>query len=146
MGSLLRLIDANLNRLREGLRVAEDIARFILNDKSVTRSLKTIRHAITRMARDIGRVNPGLLKSRNVKRDIGKKSSLTEKKRKDICDIFLANTQRSKESLRVLEEVTKLIDKKLSEKFKKTRFRLYEIEKTTRIKLEALLHNRRQND
>ena len=31
--NLYRLIDANLNRLREGIRVIEDIQRFIFNNK-----------------------------------------------------------------------------------------------------------------
>jgi len=32
-GTVLRIIDANTNRLKEGLRVCEDIFRFILNAK-----------------------------------------------------------------------------------------------------------------
>ena len=37
-GRVLRVIDANANRLTEGLRVCEDTARFILNDKKATQS------------------------------------------------------------------------------------------------------------
>ncbi len=33
---LLRIIDANLDRAREGLRLLEDIARFYLNDAAIT--------------------------------------------------------------------------------------------------------------
>jgi len=43
-GTVLRIIDANTNRLKEGLRVCEDIFRFILNDKNIARQLKEIRH------------------------------------------------------------------------------------------------------
>ena len=43
MHKLLRLIDANLNRSREGIRVCEDIARFVLNDKRITRSFKSLK-------------------------------------------------------------------------------------------------------
>ncbi len=32
----LRLIDANLNRLREGIRVVEDIFRYVYNDKETS--------------------------------------------------------------------------------------------------------------
>jgi len=39
-----RLIDANLDRIGEGLRVLEDIARFVLNDSELTRQFKTLRH------------------------------------------------------------------------------------------------------
>lgn len=40
----LRLIDANLNRLREGIRVAEDIFRYIYNNKEISTKLKSLRH------------------------------------------------------------------------------------------------------
>jgi hypothetical protein len=40
----LRLIDANLNRLREGIRVVEDIFRYVYNDKETSSKLKTLRH------------------------------------------------------------------------------------------------------
>ena len=42
----LRIIDANLNRIGEGLRFLEDIARLMLNDVGLTGQLKAIRHAI----------------------------------------------------------------------------------------------------
>jgi len=41
-----RLIDANLNRLKEGLRVVEDICRYIHNDQVLTSKLKELRHSI----------------------------------------------------------------------------------------------------
>lgn len=40
----LRLIDANLNRLREGIRVVEDIFRYIYNNKEISTKLKSLRH------------------------------------------------------------------------------------------------------
>ena len=42
--SLYRVIDANLNRLKEGVRVIEDIARYVNNDKTLASKLKEIRH------------------------------------------------------------------------------------------------------
>src|SRR3989338_9404115 len=132
MRTLLRIIDANLNRSREGLRVCEDIARFVLNEKSLTRSFKSVRHRISTLANTINKSSNAplsLLKSRNIKRDVGKKNLFRESKRKDIFDIFYANLQRAKEATRVLEETAKLIDNKLSQNFKKVRFRIYEAEK-----------------
>lgn len=73
------------------------------------------------------------MKSRDVKRDVGKKTAYRESKRKDIADVFYANIERVKESLRVLEEVSKLLDKKISQHFKKIRFRVYELEKKARF-------------
>ena len=142
MHKLLRIIDANLNRAQEGLRVCEDITRFILNEKGLTRYFKTIRQDVGTLAKKIYTGKALLLRSRNVKRDIGKKTTYREGKRSSIEDVFRANIQRAKESLRVLEEISKLLNKKISQDFKRIRFKVYEIEKKSRIKLEALLHHR----
>jgi thiamine-phosphate pyrophosphorylase len=79
-----------------------------------------------------------LVSSRDVNDDVGIKSIDSEKTRESLVDLFLANTQRGKESLRVLEEVLKLFDQNLSQGFKKFRFKLYEIEKTAIKDLEIL--------
>jgi len=42
----LRIIDATLNRIAEGLRVREDIARFSLNDADLSRTLQSLRHEL----------------------------------------------------------------------------------------------------
>jgi len=42
----LRIIDANLNRIGEGLRLLEDLARLLLNDATLTQQLKTMRHEL----------------------------------------------------------------------------------------------------
>ena len=46
---IYRVIDVNLNRSREGLRVCEEVARFILNNKSITARFKALRHDIQRI-------------------------------------------------------------------------------------------------
>ena len=50
-------------------------------------------------------------------------------KRKGLADIFAANIERVKESLRVLEEIFKLVNIKSSSKFCVLRFKVYAIEK-----------------
>jgi len=139
---LFRIIDANINRSQEGLRVCEDIVRFYLDDKRLTHFFKSARHEVYEINKVLGKKKIKPLYARNVKSDKGKKTTPSEKRRKDIADIFGANAQRSKESIRVLEEISKLVDKKISERFKKLRFRIYEKEKITRKKLESVLHNR----
>jgi len=47
-GLVLRLVDANLDRLGEGLRVLEDVSRFLLNDAILSKRLKTMRHAFVK--------------------------------------------------------------------------------------------------
>jgi len=141
MNKLFRLIDANLNRSQEGLRVCEDIARFILNERSLTSSFKSLRHNVSALGKKIAPGKIALLKSRRVMTDVGKRTTLKEKTRKSIKDVFRANAQRSKESLRVIEEITKLLDRKISERFKRMRFKTYELEKKSRLKLDAILHS-----
>jgi len=41
-----RIIDVNLNRSREGLRIIEEFARFGLEDSSLSKEIKNIRHEI----------------------------------------------------------------------------------------------------
>ncbi|MBN1353618.1 MAG: thiamine-phosphate pyrophosphorylase [Candidatus Omnitrophica bacterium] len=139
--TLLRIVDANLNRAQEGLRVCEDIVRFVLNDKKLSVAFKSLRHRVAKMSRLAHGRRGVLLKSRNSKMDVGKKTSASESRRKNISDVFRANAQRVKESLRTLEEITKLFDRKMSGDFKKMRFRIYELEKKTALKLEIVLHN-----
>jgi thiamine-phosphate pyrophosphorylase len=135
--NILRIIDANLNRSREGLRVLEDIVRFILDDASLTRDLKSIRHRLQRIAAS-SKVNcPQLYEARDSEKDIGKGFSFLEKK-KDWQSIFFANLQRIKESLRVLEEFFKLFDDGSGKNFKRLRFKIYEFEKKAFKKTKAL--------
>ena len=55
-------------------------------------------------------------------------TSLSESKRRDIKAVFWSNCQRVKESLRVLEEVSKLMDAKVSFKLKALRYKVYALE------------------
>jgi len=138
---IYRILDANLNRSREGLRVCEEVARFVLQNKSVTRQIKTARHSITCCIEKMPVPLTELVSARNVRSDVGKESSFLENGKKDARGLFLANAERSKEALRVLEEVSKLVDVKLSARFKRIRFQVYAIEKRTLPRLEALHHH-----
>lgn len=133
----LRIIDVNLNRVQEGLRVCEDVVRFILNDASSTRRLKTIRHTLQRTVAG-SKINSLLLcEYRNVKKDVGRDFHWLEKKR-DWQSIFFANMQRVKESLRVLEEFFRLLDTKAGKNFKDLRFKVYDAEKKIIAKSKTL--------
>lgn len=119
----LRLIDANLNRLREGIRVVEDIFRYVHNNKAVASRLKALRHKSRIPAYD------ALLDSRDIKNDVLKKSTASEQTRANLQSILIANFKRAQESSRVLEEFTKLQSVESSEIFKYVRYELYDIEK-----------------
>jgi hypothetical protein len=120
----LRLLDANLNRLREGIRVVEDIYRYIFNDKQTAIQLKTLRHK-SRIE-----LYHQLLDSRDIQNDVLKVSTTSEQNRTDLNSILIANFKRAQESARVLEEFGKLIDTDTSENFKIIRYELYHLEKS----------------
>lgn len=135
---VLRILDANFNRSREGLRVCEEVARFVLDDAVLTKQLKRLRHAVTGCIKKIPVTAAELASARNVRADVGKKPSGLERRRSDATALFLANAERAKESLRVLEEASKLVNRRLPDRFKKIRFSVYAIEKRALPKLEAV--------
>jgi thiamine-phosphate pyrophosphorylase len=135
------VIDANLNRTKEGLRVCEEIARFILNDRALTASLKEVRHGVSSAIKG-KRFFCGAISGRQSDKDAGKEIYADELKRKDCFDVFFANIQRVKESIRVLEEFSKLKDRSCAVRFKDLRYSVYGIEKKIAGKIKALSDNR----
>ena len=135
---VLRIMDANLNRTREGLRVCEDIARFAIRDEGITRSLKTIRHAATKALLDSKRLPlKKLVRARDTKKDALKFVDFKKAKGADIAVIFMSNIERVKESLRVLEECCKVMDKDASRKYRRLRFNTYDVEKKAIEKIKT---------
>lgn len=127
---LLQVIDANLNRAREGLRVCEDISRFTIADKDIARSLKLIRHNATRALLHSKNISlKKLLQTRNTEKDVLKFVDFKKHRKADIETILMANIERAKESLRVLEECCKIVDENASRKYRRLRFNTYDAEK-----------------
>jgi len=126
---LFRVIDANLNRLKEGIRVIEDIMRYRDNNKELSRKLKNLRH--------LARIDEykELLRNRDSIHDVLRTTQESELNRTDVESILTANFKRGQESSRVLEELFKLHNLQQSENFKHIRYELYDIEK------EILLHS-----
>ena len=131
---MLRLVDANLNRMSEGLRTLEDVARFLLNDASLSAKLKSLRH---RLAVEDASLKRNLLSARDSADDVGAFAEAdSEAQRQDLPSIVTANARRVEESLRVLEEFAKLPEIMLeSAIFKQARFALYEIERELTAKI-----------
>jgi len=124
--ALYRILDANYNRAKEGLRVCEDLCRYIWNQKTLTHDFKDVRHELTQ---DMMGLNfQKFLKARQIEEDVGRATTDSETSRKDTEAVFWANSQRVKESLRVLEEITKLIDVNISSKLKVLRYKVYALE------------------
>lgn len=126
---IFRILDVNINRVCEGLRVVEDVIRFMGTDDSCRVQLKEIRHALRK---DIGKdLEKKMLLSRNAEGDRGKHFDPIEVARPEVYDLLRANFLRAQEGLRSIEEVLKL-EPSLSgkiEKVKSFRFEIYTIEK-----------------
>ncbi len=126
---IYRILDANLNRAREGLRVVEEVARLYRQEEKLSKSLKNLRHRITTTSQKYFDQKL-LLRYRDSQKDLGAKGmGLYEGRRKDVRTIVQANLRRAEEALRVLEEFGKIIDRNSAEGFKRLRFRLYTLEK-----------------
>ncbi len=123
----LRVVDANFNRAKEGLRVCEDVCRFWLGQESLTKKIKSIRHRLTDHMKVLGLKH--MIFARDVDNDCGRTTTKSEAKRRNTADIFYANCQRVKESLRVLEEFAKLKNVKSSSGIKALRYEIYGVEK-----------------
>jgi len=95
-----QVIDANINRVTEGLRVIEDYARFISKQKALTDRLAELRKKISQSELDL--INHLLI------RDVAQDMRATDipQKRKDVFSLLKANFKRVEEGLRVLEEYT----------------------------------------
>ncbi len=131
----LRLIDANLNRVKEGLRVCEDVLRFLYDDRKLTYSFKKLRHDCSKIILEFPILYRTLVEARSVQRDVGKKSAILQKRKPVWKDLVVSNLKRAEESLRVLEEASKIIASPKASRFQALRFKLYELEKKLLKKL-----------
>lgn len=131
---IYRVLDANLNRLREALRVIEEYYRFIDERPAVCRRLKKLRHALVDMEGALGRSE--LLDNRDTAGDCFADRNRPEElvRSRGLSALLAANFKRGQEACRVIEEYAKVIGgdlagARLSEKAKTARFALYAFEK-----------------
>jgi thiamine-phosphate pyrophosphorylase len=129
-----RIIDANLDRTGEGLRLLEDIARFQLDDAGLTRQLKDMRHELATTNPSLGRQ---LLEARRADADIGRDMRAGgQAGHRDLEAAISANAKRVQQSLRVLEELARTADIDLdTERYQQARFTLYTLERQLISKL-----------
>ena len=120
----LRLFDANANRCREGLRVIEDTARFVIGSEPLYKKTRGLRHAADKLTRAC---YGELIGQRDSVKDSGRR--IPEGKREDLKAVVHSNFKRVEESLRVLEEYSRLVCPEAGPGFKKIRFSVYTLEK-----------------
>ncbi|MEW6535794.1 MAG: thiamine-phosphate pyrophosphorylase [Candidatus Auribacterota bacterium] len=125
-----RIIDANCNRTREGIRVLEEIGRFWLDDPSLFDALKSMRHRFSVIETALRTIMPHSISARESADDVGKGYiPQLESRRTDVMSLLDANARRVEESLRVLEEFSKLTESAPVEDIKSLRFEMYTLEK-----------------
>ena len=121
---ILRLIDANINRITEGLRVVEEVLRFVYREDKIYKTLRVLRHKIVKLFEEF---YPQTVLQRASKIDPGRNAE--EKSYKNIRQLVVSNFHRVSESFRVLEEIAKLVDVKKVAIVKNLRYKVYDIEK-----------------
>jgi thiamine-phosphate pyrophosphorylase len=129
MSKFFRILDANINRISEGFRVLEDIARFYHDDINLSESIKKLRHTTRKIC---ARHNLEFVAQRNSENDIGFDISrrLDIDSKSNLMDLVTANFKRTQEGIRSIEEIFKVLgDGSLSRQFEKMRYQSYCIEK-----------------
>ncbi len=136
--ALLRILDANGNRALEGLRVCEDIVRFAFEASAPFRRLRALRHAVADALARLPVDQRMLLRARQSGRDVGRRAPARAER--SLERLLLINFQRVKESLRTLEECSRLIAPGMTPVFQRLRFRTYEVERDLLLHVATLRH------
>ncbi|MEH1903172.1 MAG: thiamine phosphate synthase [Nostoc sp.] len=118
-----RILDANLDRAREGLRIIEEWCRFGLNNAQLALECKRLRQEVAQWH------TSELRAARDTPGDPG--TELThpqEEERASIKSVLQANFCRIEEALRVLEEYSKLYHPSMAKACKQMRYQVYTLE------------------
>ena len=134
---IAQIIDANLDRAREGLRVLEDWARFGLVREDLVKRFKDCRQIL-------GKNHLAYYKqARNYQPDVCEGLSHPEQfKRLTIESIISSNSARIQEALRVIEEFTRNRHDELASSASKIRYETYQLERE--LLLANILRLRKQ--
>jgi thiamine-phosphate pyrophosphorylase len=120
---LYRILDANLDRAREGLRVIEEWCRFGLENAPLTDCCKRLRQQLG------GWHSNQLRAMRNTPEDPGTQlTHAQEQQRSSLQGLLQVNFARIQEALRVLEEYGKLYNSALAADCKHMRYQVYDLE------------------
>ncbi|MCL4166768.1 UNVERIFIED_CONTAM: hypothetical protein GTU68_044316, partial [Idotea baltica] len=104
----------------------EEYARFVLDDSAMTSSLKTLRHDLTTALSILDRES--LLAARDTADDVGTDIQVeTEYHRSNAVSVIQAAASRTQQSLRVIEEYSKLINTSVSSAVEQVRYRAYTV-------------------
>ncbi len=133
--SIARILDANFNRAREGLRVIEDYARFVQDDPAGCERVKRLRHDFVDCMRQL----PGdtLLAARDTPGDVGTTiTTAGEQARNGAREVCIAAAKRLVEALRTIEEYGKTFAPAFAAQIESLRYRAYDLEQRTLLRGE----------
>lgn len=123
--AVYRILDANLDRAREGIRVIEDWYRLGLQDGVMAAVCKDLRQSLA------GWHSSELRAARDTPKDPGTElTHAQEETRENVGAILQANFCRIQEALRVLEEYSKLYNSQMAQGVKQMRYQIYTLEST----------------
>jgi thiamine-phosphate pyrophosphorylase len=131
-----RAIDASANRAAEALRVVEDAVRFVLDDVALTRLAKDLRHELAAALA----VDPlaDRAAARDVAGDVGAgMEAEAALGRSSTADLLAANAARAAQALRSLAECAAVVAPAAAPAFERLRYRLYDLERLTRVATRA---------
>ncbi|MDR9404172.1 MAG: thiamine phosphate synthase [Halothece sp. Uz-M2-17] len=120
-----RILDANLDRAREGIRIIEEWCRFGLDDSTLAQTCKVMRQTLAKWH------TAEIHSARNTPDDCG--TTLThpqEETRDSPQQVLQINLARTQEALRVLEEYGKLYHPEMGNACKQLRYQIYTLEST----------------
>lgn len=112
-----QIIDANVNRVIEGLRVIEEYVRFVVGHAELSQQLSQLRYEIS--ANNLDWESQLLVRDT----DHDARSQELPRARKSVVELLRANFHRVTEGLRVLEEYT------ANPVYNRARYRMYDLEK-----------------
>ncbi|WP_319201212.1 thiamine-phosphate pyrophosphorylase [uncultured Ilyobacter sp.] len=137
MQKLYRILDVNVNRASEGIRVVEDLFRFYFENEVLTKECRIIRHSLRKTMKEIDKL---LIESRDAKGDIG--LSVSQKIKNDskesVDQLLISNFKRIQEAVRCIEEVLKVLGHyNLSKDMENVRYQSYSLEKDISVYLKT---------
>ncbi len=121
--AVYRILDANFDRAREGLRIIEEWCRFGINSQQMAHECKQMRQELASWH------SSDFREARDTMGDVGTELSHPQEEKRDRIEHLLqANLCRVEEALRVLEEYSKLYNREMAAACKQMRYRVYTLE------------------
>ncbi len=118
-----RILDANLDRAREGIRIIEEWCRFALDNPTLAQTCKAMRQTLAKWH------TAEIHSARNTPDDCGTDLTHPQEERRDSAQqVLQINLARTQEALRVLEEYGKLYHAEMGSACKQLRYQIYTLE------------------